>query len=539
MAANDAPTGAQIIFVGSGINSLVGAALLATRGKKVLVLERNDRLGGCIRTEELFPGYRHEVMSSWYPLFTGSAGYAELKTHLEQAGLRILQPGYTTGLAVPGGLSMALKQDLGDAVQRLNALHAGDGDAVGAMAARMFGQDAPMTFGLLGKNPYSWDMLKLLWSQWRARGVDGLADFATGALESLRRWADRDLGHDFSRAMIAPWVLHSGMGPDDATAAMIGKLTFAAVVSGGMPVVEGGGSRLVEALEKVIRAHGGELVTGADVTRIEVEGTGKNQTAKGVQLADGRRFAASQAVVCNVTPPQLYGRLLENTAPPELKARAAAYRFGRGDMQVHFALDAPPAWSNPELLKVPLVHVTESMEQVCLSVTEANNGLIPARPTLGVGQPVAADPSRAPDGGWILWIQMQELPARIKGDAAGLIAAPADGRWTPEIREAVADRVQQRLETVMPGLAQRIIGRKAYSPADLEAMNCNLVGGDPYSGICSPDQFFWLRPFGSTAGARGHKTPVRNVFQIGASTHPGPGLGAGSGAMVAQMLAPR
>lgn len=532
-------TTAQIIFVGSGINSLVGAALLATRGKKVLVLERNDRLGGCIRTEELFPGYHHEVMSSWYPLFTGSPGYAELKPYLEKAGLQILQPDYTTGLAVPGGASMALKQDLGDAVQRLNALQPGDGDAVAAMAGRMFGADAPLTFGLLGKNPYSWDMLKLMWGQWRARGVDGLADFATGALESCRRWSDRDLKNDFSRAMIAPWVLHSGMGPDDATSAMIGKLTFAAVVSGGMPVVKGGGSRLVEALEQVIRERGGELITGADVARIEVQGSGKQQSAKGVQLADGRSFAASQAVVCNVTPPQLYGQLLAQSAPEPLKQRAAAYRFGRGDMQVHFALNAPPEWLNPELLKVPLVHVTESMEQVCMSVTEANNGLIPARPTLGVGQPMAADPSRGPAGGWILWIQMQELPAHIKGDAAGVISAPADGRWTAEIREAVANRVQQRLETVMPGLTQRIVGRKTYSPADLQAMNCNLVGGDPYSGICSPDQFFWLRPFASTSGARGHKTHVSNVYQIGASTHPGPGLGAGSGVMVAQTLAPR
>ena len=529
---------AQIIFVGSGINSLVGAALLATRGKKVLVLERNDRLGGCIRTEELFPGYQHEVMSSWYPLFAGSAGYAELKPALEKAGLELLQPAYTTGLVTGAGKSMALKQDLGDAVQRLNALQPGDGDAIAAMAGRMFGADAPMTFGLLSKNPYSWDMLKLMWGQWRARGVDGLADFASGALESLRRWGDRDLKNDFTRAMIAPWVLHSGMGPDDATSAMIGKLTFAAVVSGGMPVVKGGGSRLVEALEKVIREHGGELITGADVTRIQVEGSGKGQTAKGVQLADGRSFTASQAVVCNVTPPQLYGKLLADV-PVELKQRADGYRFGRGDMQIHFALNAPPAWIDPELLKVPLVHLTESMEQVCLSVTEANNGLIPSRPTLGIGQPTAVDPSRAPEGGWILWIQMQELPATIKGDAAGVITAPADGRWTAEIREAVANRVQTRLETVMPGLSQRIIGRKTYSPADLEAMNCNLVGGDPYSGICSPDQFFWLRPFASHSGARGHKTHVRNVYQIGASTHPGPGLGAGSGVMIAQALAPR
>ena len=131
---------------------------------------------------------------------------------------------------------------------------------------------------------------------------------------------------------------------------------------------------------------------------------------------------------------------------------------------------------------------------------------------------------------------MQEMPARLKGDAAGQIDTPADGRWNEAVREAYADRVQARLERVMPGLAERIVGRRAYSPADLEALNCNLVGGDPHSGICSPDQFFWLRPFAS-GGARGHRTPVAGLYHIGASTHPGPGLGAGSGTLVAREIA--
>ena len=85
---------AQIIVVGSGMNSLVCAALLAQRGKSVLVLERNDRLGGCIRTEELFPGYRHDVLSSWYPLFVGSPAYAALKPALQAAGLEFAQCDY-------------------------------------------------------------------------------------------------------------------------------------------------------------------------------------------------------------------------------------------------------------------------------------------------------------------------------------------------------------------------------------------------------------------------------------------------------------
>ncbi|AYR26550.1 phytoene desaturase family protein [Herbaspirillum rubrisubalbicans] len=536
--SSSAVDAADVIFVGSGINSLVGAALLAKRGKRVLVLERNDRAGGCIRTETLFSGYTHEVLSSWYPLFMGSPGYAELADDLKTAGLEFLQSAYATGLVTPDGQGLALRQDLADAAARIDALAPGDGAALLAMANRLFGQDAALTFGLLGSDPYGWKLLRLLFSQWRQRGLDGLLAFGGESMESFRRWAQRNLKSDLARAMIAPWVLHSGLGPDDATSALIGKLTFAAVVSGGMPVVKGGGSQLVAALSQVITAHGGTLRTQAEVARILTTGQGRQQRATGVQLADGTQLQARQAVVCNVTPPQLYGRLLQDV-PAQLRQRAEGYQFGRGAMQIHFALNAPPAWRTPELLQVPLVHLTESIEQVCANVTEACNGWLPARPTLAIGQPTVVDPGRAPAGGWILWIQMQELPSRIKGDGAGQIAVPADGRWNEAVREAFADRVQARLEQVMPGLGQRVVGRRAYSPADLEALNCNLVGGDPYSGVCSPDQFFWLRPFAGSHGARGHQTSVANVFQIGASTHPGPGLGAGSGYLVAQRLAPR
>lgn len=110
------------------------------------------------------------------------------------------------------------------------------------------------------------------------------------------------------------------------------------------------------------------------------------------------------------------------------------------------------------------------MEQVCLSVTQANNGYLPDRPTFGIGQPTTLDPSRAPEGGWILWIQMQELPRHLKGDAAGEIAIPEDGRWNDAVREAVADRIQQRLEMVMPGVSDLIVGRKAISPLILNVI---------------------------------------------------------------------
>ncbi len=78
-----------------------------------------------------------------------------------------------------------------------------------------------------------------------------------------------------------------------------------------------------------------------------------------------------------------------------------------------------------------------------------------------------------------------------------------------------------------------MIARKAYSPADLEALNVNLVGGDPYGGFCGIDQFFLWRPFHATVN---HRTPVQRLYHIGASTHPGPGLGGGSGYLIAKAL---
>nr|WP_314264825.1 NAD(P)/FAD-dependent oxidoreductase [uncultured Moellerella sp.] len=528
-------TQAQVVIVGSGMNSLMCAALLAVRGKSVIVLERNDRLGGCIRTEELYPGYTHDLLSCWYSLFVGSPGYQELKPFLQQVGLEFAQCDYSTGLVQPNGRSIALKRDIVEAAVQLEAQAPGDGVAFRRMAEQLFNQDAALTFGLLGQNPYSASMLKLLFSEWRKRKLDGLLTFAAQGIESFRRWSERELSSDFSRALIAPWVLHTGLGPDDASSALIGKLTFAAVVAGGMPVVKGGSYRIVEALKQVIEQHNGCLYTGMNVEQVITQGQGKQRRATGV-IASGQQFSATETVVCNVTPNQLYEKLL-NEVPAEVMQRVKGYRYGRAGMQIHFALSAPPPWCNPELRNVPLVHFTESMEQVCLSVTQANNGYLPDKPTFGIGQPTALDSSRAPEGGWILWIQMQELPRQLKGDAAGEIAVPADGCWNEAVREAVADRIQQRLELVMPGFSSLIIGRKAISPVDLESLNANLVGGDPYSGICSPDQFFWLRPFAASKEARAHQTMIKNLYHIGASTHPGPGLGGGSGYQVAQILA--
>jgi phytoene dehydrogenase-like protein len=173
------------------------------------------------------------------------------------------------------------------------------------------------------------------------------------------------------------------------------------------------------------------------------------------------------------------------------------------------------------------------MDGVSRAANECERGLLPAEPTLCVGQPTALDASRAPPGTAVLWVQLPEAPRVLKGDAAAEIATPADGSWTEAVREAFADRAEALLARHIEDFADLKIARRVYSPADLEAMNVNLVGGDPYGGYCGLDQFFIWRPFG---GAKNHETTTRGVYHIGASTHPGPGLGGGSGFLVASAL---
>jgi phytoene dehydrogenase-like protein len=258
-------------------------------------------------------------------------------------------------------------------------------------------------------------------------------------------------------------------------------------------------------------------------------------TATAVRLAGGETIRAERAVVASVTPTQLYGSLLGAGDVPDEVARAAGrYRYGRGEMQIHFALSEPPDWNGDErLARTAIVHVTPGLDGVSRAVNEAERGLLPAEATIVCGQPMAVDPSRAPEGSWIVWVQLQELPAgRVKGDAAGELDV-GDGSWTEELREAYADRITERLGRHLRNLERATIRRVALSPADIAALNVNLVGGDIYGGSCALDQNLLFRPL---AQAPGHATAVNRLWHIGASTHPGPGLGAGSGYLVYKEL---
>ena len=527
MATHDA------VFVGAGINSLAGAALLARAGWNVCVLEREARLGGCIYTssELTLPGYVHEVLASWHPLFTGSAAYAELRGELERRGVRYVNTALPTGAAFPDGSAAFVGDSLEANVAEFARHAAVDGPAWQAQF-EAFMANADLAFGILSTELWSTAGLGLGRKAYRRLGRRGALEFTGRTLASCRDWLESTFASEAAHGVLAPWVLHTGLGPDQATSGFMTQVIAAALQLGGMPVPVGGGVRLVDALAGMVRDAGGDLRTGADVERIVVSGG----RAIGVRTSEGEIITASRAIAAAVTPAQLYGRLLGGDAPASAAAASARFRHGRGAMQIHLALDEVPQWKGPEaarLGRTAIVHVTPGLDGVSRAVNEAERGLLPAEATIAVGQPVALDPSRAPEGCSIIWIQLQELPrGAIKGDAGGELDV-GDGSWTEELREAYADRIVERLGGSIANLGRATRQRVVLSPIDLEALNGNLVGGDIYGGSCALDQNLLWRPF---AEVPGHATPIDGLWHIGASTHPGPGLGAGSGYLVASEL---
>lgn len=520
------------VFVGGGINSLAGAALLSRAGWSVCVLERSDELGGCIRTSSdlTAPGFTHELLASWHPLFTGSPAYAELKDELDRRGVEYLNTDLPTASAYPDGTSAFLTTSLEDNVAELARHAAADGLAWEEMF-NGFMANADLSFGVLGTELWSPAGLGLGRQALRRFGRRGLLAYVGSVLVTCRDWLGDTFESDAAHGLLAPWVLHTGLGPDQATSGFMTQVIACALQLGGMPVPRGGGVVLVDALAGIVRDAGGEVRTGAEVERILVS----DGTATAVRLADGETIRAERAVIASVTPTQLYGALLaEGEVPAEVTRAAGRYRYGRAEMQIHIAMNEPPDWyGDDRLARTPIVHVTPGLDGVSRAVNEAERGLLPAEATIVCGQPMAVDPSRAPDGSWIVWIQLQELPAgRVKGDALGEIDT-GDGTWTEELREAYADRITARLGRHLRNLEHATIGRVALSPADISAMNVNLVGGDIYGGSCALDQNFLFRPL---AEAPGHGTAVDRLWHIGASTHPGPGLGAGSGYLVYKEL---
>ncbi|MFM7443626.1 MAG: phytoene desaturase family protein, partial [Tabrizicola sp.] len=275
------------VIIGSGINGLVAASLLALKGDRVLVLEREGRAGGCLYSDEItLPGFTHDVMAATFVLFMTSPAGAALGPHLARHGFEYCHTPHPTAVLRPDGSALVLTMDAAQNRAAFNALAPGDGDQLardtGGIAA-----DAPFLFALLGGNLWSWPTAKLMWGQVRKRGLRGLAAWMGTALAPARGWLEANYQSPLAQALFAPWVLHCGLTPESTYSAQMGKVIAFALEAAGAPVAKGGAGSIVRAFQGLIAEKGGEIRCNADVAKI----TTRDSRVTGVRLASGDEIA--------------------------------------------------------------------------------------------------------------------------------------------------------------------------------------------------------------------------------------------------------
>ena len=519
---------ADAIIVGSGINGLVAAAELGLAGWSVILLERNAEIGGFIASEQrTLPGYVHDTFSSWHPLFVSGSAYAALAELLHRHGLeyRNTDRWIAASVADDGRATFAHRDP-----QRTAAAFTWteDRDAYLAMLQRL-GKNMTSVGGLLGSEMRWGALLRHTVGLIRRGGLRGAEWWLRTAVTSGRSFSRREFrGHEVDH-IFARWLLHAGLSPDHASGGLMVPL-FAGLLHGvGLPVVAGGAGRFLEAFRALMDSLGIRVETGVDVDQIIVA------HGRAVAVAAmGRTFRARHAVLASVTPSALYDHLLNGAVNAAIRGEATRFRHGRGAMQIHVALSAPLNWNDVRLAETPLVHLSNGSDDSGIACAEAEARLLPRRPTVAVGQQYVLDPTRVPAGAAALWLQLQEVPYAPRGDAAGELDTTRG--WTETLAKQYAERVLNRIARHAPDLHEKIRAIDILTPCDLRRRNPNAVFGDPYGGSSELDQSFLWRPLVSSGR---HATPVKGLWHIGASTHPGAGLGGGSGHLVATALSHR
>jgi phytoene dehydrogenase-like protein len=516
------------IIVGSGHNGLACAVHLAKQGWKVGVFERNKVAGGAVQTREVtLPGFRHDLFAMNLGLFAGSPFMRSHGEALMRHGLAFAGAGDCFATPFADGTWFGVSNDTAKNIARVSAFSSADAETWRRMS-EAFGSDAPHIFSLLGSPMPSRALLSIGWKAWRARGLPWIIDTLRLLVSSPRAFLDQSFESDKIKATLGAWGMHLDFSPDIAGGALFPYLEAMADQSFGMALGCGGADVMIKALTSYLKELGGELHLEAEVTRIDREGG----RATGVTLNDGRQFVAKRAVIANALPQAVFGKLLPGgSGNQEADRRLRSFRPGPGTMMIHVACNSLPDWTaGAELKRFAYVHLAPSLDMMSRTYNEALAGLLPGEPVVVVGQPTAIDPNRAPDGNHILWLQVRVLPASIRGDAVNQIA----GTDWAEIKEAYADRVMGIVESYAPGFSRKVLGRAIFSPLDLERENPNLLGGDNLGGSHHLSQNFLFRP---APGWSRYRTPVESLYLVGASTWPGAGVGAGSGFMLAKMLA--
>ena len=457
-------------MIGAGPNGLAAAIVLAQAGMQVEVLEAESTPGGAVRTLELtLPGFRHDFGSAVYPLGAGSPFFSSLS--LNDYGLDWIHSPAVLAHPLDDGTAVMMERDLGEATHSLGV----DGAAWDKLMRPFvehwseFAPEILRPVSLMPRHPWL------------------MARFGMVGLRSAEAVARR-FRSERTRALFAGLAAHSFLSLDEPLSAAFAILMAVPAHAVGWPIPRGGAQAITDALCGVLSSLGGKVKTSSRVRSLSA-------------------LSEYDLTLCDVTPRQLmalgkeklsdgYRRLLER------------FRYGPGAFKVDYALNAPIPWKAADALRAASVHLGGSFEEIAASEKAVRNGKHAERPFVLLAQPSLFDGSRSPAGKHTAWAYCH-VP---NGSKVNML-----------------EKLENQIERFAPGFRECILARRVFSPADLESMDANLVGGDVGGGVVDIRQFLFRPTW------RHYATSDRNIYICSASTPPGGGVHGMCGYNAARM----
>jgi phytoene dehydrogenase-like protein len=500
------------IVIGAGPNGLVAANRLADAGWSVLVLEAQPEVGGAVRSDRaVHADFVHDTFSAFYPLAAASPTIKSFG--LEDHGLTWRHAPAVLGHPTADGQWALLHRDRELTAGWMDAAHPGDGQAWLELCGAWDRIGDQVVGALLSPFPPVRSGLGALARLRQAGGLDLVRTFLTPAAELGRH----RFGGPAPGLLLAGNAGHSDIPLEAPGSGLLGVLLAMLGQTVGFPVPEGGAGSLSEALASRLVSLGGRIETDREVARVMVA----DGRAHGVRTADGEQYAATRAVVADVSAVHLFGRLVE---PDELPAGVVrgmrGFQLDPGTVKVDWALSGPVPWITPPAYNPGTVHVADSVDQMSQALAQVAARAIPEAPFLLTGQMTTSDPTRSPPGTESMWaythVPQPDPAVRDAGDGS------IRGTWDADDCERFADRMQARVEHQAPGFGARILARRVLGPRELEARDANLVGGAVNGGTSQIHQQLFLRPVPRLLGRA--ETGVAGLYLASASAHPGGGV---------------
>ena len=511
------------IIVGGGHNGLVAAAYLARAGRKVVVLEKRELIGGAAVTEEIFPGFKFSVFSYVVSLLRPEI-IREL--NLPGHGLHIL-PLESSVTPLDNGDYLASWSDPDQARRELMRHSPRDVEAM-ALFGRLMQQMAMAVKPILSMVPPDPTSLApsdlkgmlSLGGHFRSLGAEqfhALYKLMTmSASDYLDEWFDFG---PLKATKSASGIIGTFLGPRSPGTAYVLLHHYMGEIDGAFRAwgfQKGGTGAISETIARAAKALGAEIRTGASVERVVV----KDGRVTGVALKNGDELIAP-VVVSGLDPRRTFLQLLdEKELPDEMVQGVKRYKFRGSSGKVNLALSGLPEFTclpgaGPAMRGA--FSISPSIDYLERAYDDAKYGEFSRNPYMDIVIPSMIDPGMAPPGKHVMSIFVQYAPYALNGG------------WTDAKREAFGDAVIDTLARYAPNIKSQILHRQVLTPFDIERIT-GLTEGNIFQGELTLSQLFFLRPVPAWAK---YRTPIQGFWQCGAGTHPGGGIMGASGRLAA------